>query len=131
MAAFTISLLNRETRNQSHAWRSLGSIPNFKRVDHKSADEKIIDYHQLLHELLKDIEFLQNNTKGMLWPLMFRGKFHMIRIKPYILCALGDTPGQNALAGKMKGTKSRCLCRYCDIPKDKLPNPWYQGNLTT
>jgi hypothetical protein len=131
MVAFTISLLNRETRNKSQAWRSLGSIPNFKRVDHKSADEKIVDYHLLLGELLLDIEILQRSKAGILWPLMYGGKFHMIRIKPYMLCSLGDTPGQNALTGKMKGNKSRCHCRYCNIPKNELSNPWYRGVLTT
>ena len=62
---------------------------------------------------------------------MFGGKFYMIRIRPYILCVLGDTPGQNTLTGQMKGSKAKCLCRYCDIPKAELSNPWYKGNLTT
>ena len=55
----------------------------------------------------------------------------MIRIKPYILCVLGDTPGQNTLAGKMKGCKAKCHCRYCDVPKHELSNPWYKGKLIT
>jgi hypothetical protein len=131
MVAFTISLLNRETRNKPHSWRSLGSIPNFKHVDHKSADEKIKDYHLLLYELLRDIHFLQRKVSGILWPLMFGGKFYMIRIRPYILCVLGDTPGQNTLAGKMKGPKAKRLCRYCNIPKAELSNPWFNGKLTT
>jgi hypothetical protein len=131
MVAFTISLLKRDTRNKPHAWRSLGSIPNFKHVEHKSADEKIMDYHMLLYELLRDIHFLQRKVSGILWPLMYLGKFYMVRILPYILCALGDTPGQNALTGKMKSCKAKRLCRYCDIPKAELSNPWYDGKLTT
>jgi hypothetical protein len=131
MVAFTISLLNRETRNKAHAWRSLGSIPNFNLVDHKSADEKIMDYHALLYELLREIHFLQRKVSGILWPLMVGGKFYMIRIRPYILCVLGDTPGQNTLTGKMKGSKAKALCRYCDIPKVDLSNPWHKGKLTT
>ena len=90
MVFFTILLLNRETRNKSHAWRSLGSIPNFHRVNHKCADQKVIDYHQLLGVLLEDIKLLQQTTAGILWPLMYAGKFDMIRIKPYQLCVLSN-----------------------------------------
>jgi hypothetical protein len=72
MVAFTISLFKRSTRNKSQAWRSLGSIPNFKRVDHKSADEKIINYHQLMSILLDDTHTLQSTCSGVLCPLMYK-----------------------------------------------------------
>ena len=131
MVAFTISLLNRETRNKPHAWRSLGSIPNFKRVDHKGPDEKTIDYHHIMDKLLEDIRKVQTTTSGVLWPLMFNNKFYMIRLKPYQLCVLGDTPGHNAQVGKYKSPAAKRLCRYCDILKLKLHDPWTTVNLVS
>ena len=116
MVAFTISLLNRTIRNKSHAWRSFGSIPNFKRVDHKGADEKVIDYHLIMVKLLDDIHCVQSSTSGILWPLMYKNKFYMIRLKPYQLCVLGDTPGLNLQTGKFKGPMGSSICRYCDSP---------------
>jgi hypothetical protein len=129
MVAFTLSIFNWPTRNRSHAWRSLGSIPNFKRVDHKTADEKVIDYHKVMVKLLKDIHIIQSTTSGVLWPLMYKNKFYMIRLKPYQLCVLGDTPGQNAQAGKYKGPQCKCICRYCNSPKEKMSDPWFIGRL--
>jgi hypothetical protein len=35
MVAFTLALFNRETRYKPEAWGALGSVPNFKSVDHK------------------------------------------------------------------------------------------------
>ena len=124
MVAFTISLLNRSTRNKPHAWRSLGSIPNFKTVDHKSADEKAVDYHHIMSKLLEDIKSIQSTTAGILWPLMYHNKFYMIRLKPYELCILGDTPGLNALTSKYKGPNASCICRYCDKPKNTMSTSW-------
>ena len=131
MVAFTISLLNRSTRNQPHAWRRLGSIPNFHSVNHKSVDEKVIDDHLIMCKLLQDLHTVQSTTPGVLWPLMYNKKFFMIRLKPYILCVLGDTPGLNAQAGKFKEPSAGKLCRYCDFSKKKLFNPWYTGRLVT
>ena len=131
MVAFTLALFNRATRNQPHAWRSLGSIPNFKRVDHKSADEKAIDYHLIMVELLADIHTIQSSTSGVLWPLMYNKRFYMIRLKPYQLCVLGDTPGLNAQAGKFKGPQGSSICRYCDSPKNQMSDPWHRGRLVT
>ena len=72
MVAYTLSLFNRSHRYQSSAWRSMGSIPSFKKTGHKSADQKVLDYHFILGNILKDLEILQSNG-GLLFPLKWRG----------------------------------------------------------
>jgi hypothetical protein len=130
MVAYTLTLFNRSRRYQSSAWRSMGSLPNFKKTGHKSADEKVLDYHYILESILADLENIQK-CGGLLFPLKYKGTYHMVRFLPYILALLGDTPGQNALCGKMKSCSAKRLCRYCDIPKKKLSDPWFKSNLIT
>ena len=40
MIAYTLVIFNRKTRYKPGAWRSMGSIPNFKRVDHHGARKR-------------------------------------------------------------------------------------------
>jgi hypothetical protein len=130
MVAYTITLFNRARRYQSSAWQSMGSIPNFKKTGHKSADQKVLDYHFILSFILGELESIQK-CGGLLFPLKWQGKYHMVRFIPYILALLGDTPGQNALCGKMKSPSAKRLCRYCDIKKQHLSNPWIKSKLIT
>jgi hypothetical protein len=130
MVAFTLGLWKRATRYQSNAWKSMGSIPNFKKTDHKSADEKVLDYHHILKEIKKDFRHVQQ-AGGLLFPMKWKNKYYMVRFIPYVLAILGDTPGQNATCGKMKSPSAKRLCRYCNIVKSQLSNPWKTSNLVT
>ena len=125
----TNSLIKCEARNQAAAWYSLGSVPPQKNQGHLYASDKLVDYHQCLKFLLSEYMHIQNKMAGILWPISFKGSMYMVRFRPYVLACLGDTPGQNAMTGKVSGTQK--LCRYCDIDKDELSNPWATYRLMT
>ena len=82
-----------------------------------------------MDEILKEYHDLQTNYRGILWPLLYRGKLYMIRIRPYVFACLGDTPGQNYMCGKMGSPNCNRICRYCDIEKKHLSHPWIPSKL--
>jgi hypothetical protein len=118
----TNSLMRCVARNQDSAWSSLGSIPPNKNHGHFRASDKIVDYHACLSFLLSEYMAQQKDRAGILWPLSYQGKMFMVRFRPYVLACLGDTPGQNVMTGKISGTNR--LCRYCDIEKHCLSDPF-------
>ena len=125
----TNSLVKCSTRNKAEAWMSLGYIPQNKSLGHTTYASKLADYHECLAHILGDYIDIQHNTAGILWPLAYKGKMYMVRFRPYVLTVLGDTPGQNVMCGKM----SMCnrLCRYCDIEKHALSDPWAESEPMT
>jgi hypothetical protein len=125
----TNSLVNCETRNKAKALQNLGIIPSNKTMGHVKAIDRLHDYHQCLSVIMGDYLKLQKHCAGILWPLCFKGTLYMVRFRPYMLTCLGDTPGQNVMAGKQ--TKCNRLCRYCDIEKPDLSKPWTAYNLMT
>ena len=125
----TNSMVNCSTRNKSQAWMSLGYIPQNKSLGHTTYASKLADYHECLAHILGEYIDIQNNKAGLLWPLAYKGRMYMVRFRPYVLTVLGDTPGQNVMCGKM----SMCnrLCRYCDVEKDSLSDPWAESEPMT
>ena len=129
---YQFALVKRHARNQPASWRSLGSIPCFKSLGHvDGSNEKIADYHVCLEYILSGMKTEQTESKGILWPLMYKNILYMVRFKPYILAVLGDTLGQNVLAGKMAGPNCQKKCRYCNVPKEQLSNPYAEYSLMT
>ena len=124
----TNSLIRCSARYQSSAWYNLGTLPSFKTLTHNETCDKILDYHKCLEHIFVDYINIQKNTAGILWPLFYRGKYYMVRFRPYMLTCLGDTPGQNVVAGKSSGNRK---CRYCDVEKENLSDPWVTSNLIT
>ena len=128
----TFTLLNRRTRYMPSAWYSMGCIPDQKGLNYGSdTTPKIRDYHYVLDEIFREYRELQSNVNGILWPLLFRGKLYMVRFRPYVMACLGDTPGQNSMTGKMNSSRCQRPCRYCDIEKDALSNPWQSYTIMT
>lgn len=125
----TNSLIHCAARNQCSAWRNLGCLPQFRGLGHLDYEHKLSDYHECLSHILGEYVELQKNKAGLLWPLSFDGKLFMVRFRPYALTVLGDTPGQNQMTGKM--TKCNRLCRYCDVEKEDLSDPWFEPEPMT
>ena len=129
---YQFALVKRHARNRPASWRSLGTIPCFKSLGHvDGSNEKIADYHVCLEYILSGMKAEQTESRGILWPLMYKNILYMVRFKPYILAVLGDTLGQNVLAGKMAGPNCQMKCRYCNISKDQLSNPYANYSLMT
>lgn len=125
----TNSLINCSARYKSSAWHNLGCLPQFKGLGHNDYEDKLNDYHTCLGVILEEYINLQQNKAGLLWPLSYGGKFYMVRFRPYVLTVLGDTPGQNAMTGKM--SKCNRLCRYCVVEKDDLSKPFTESEHMT
>jgi hypothetical protein len=121
----TNSLINCSARYKSSAWHNLGCLPQFKGLGHNDYEDKLNDYQTCLGVILQEYIELQQNKAGLLWPLSFGGKLYMIRFRPYVLTVLGDTPGQNAMTGKM--SKCNRLCRYCTVEKEDLSKPFTES----
>ena len=56
---FTLGIFNRNTRNQSHAWRSLGYIADQANINALSSVQKSLDYHHMLEVILEDFKECQ------------------------------------------------------------------------
>ena len=63
----TLGIFNLDTRLKSHAWRTIGYIPNMDRVPTKklSSDEKMHDYHAMIDVILRPLaEFQKKDYVG-------------------------------------------------------------------
>ena len=56
---FTLGIFNRNTRNQSHAWRSLGYIADQANINALNSVQKSLDYHHMLEVILEDFKECQ------------------------------------------------------------------------
>jgi len=121
--ATTLSIFSRRVRNKPSAWRSLGNIPIKEKKAYRCTRDALSDYHRVLDEILKDLVRVQKETSGMLFPLRFKAKFYMVRLRPYVMCIIGDTPGHNAMCARYDSSNARFMCRYCRVPSDKLDDP--------
>ena len=59
---FTLGIFNRETRNNSQAWRTLGYINDQQHIACTNSTEKAQDYHFMLKTILSSYTNKQNNS---------------------------------------------------------------------
>ena len=114
MLMYTLGIFNRSTRNSAKAWTSLGSIPSFSKFEHKDADTKLIDYHNIVSFLLEEPRSLMLNYAGILFPIQEGHTISMRRLIPFVLCMEGDTLALNEHSSK-KQSGSVHPCRSCQI----------------
>lgn len=119
---FSLSIFNRETRNQSHAWRPLGYVK--RPVDNVTDQDEGIDalkgrnnrnYHRALRLLLKDLIAVQKDD-GYICDLIIGDHANRnMHLKLKLVCVIGDCEGADHLCSRY-ASHSRyvtSLCRDC------------------
>ena len=66
MLTYTLGIFNCETRYSPEAWASIRSIPLLTKVEHKNANNKLVDYHQIVQHLLDEPRSLMHKYAGQL-----------------------------------------------------------------
>ena len=111
---FTLGIFNRKTRNQGHAWRTIGYMPNFNLLPKykQNAKMKLQDYHFVLAKIFEEVYELQTGD-GVAHTLF--GIDCILKIP--IFSFIGDTEGHDKLVGRLGSrNKAPTICRYCICP---------------
>ena len=135
----TFTTFNRERRNLSSYWRTIGYLPNFDEQiggsKRYSPDDKLNDLHFSLKHILSSIQCLQESTKleGMKWKFQFSnypGVTFERRLTFTISHIISDAKEHDALCGRMQNrSKCRRLCRDCDIQIESSDDPYGNCNF--
>ena len=121
---FTLSLFNRESRNNAKVWRPLGYIPNLSygkgTSDKTTTPEKIQDEHNCISLVLKSLKKI-NMDNGFDCIVLDKS----VRVKVWIHFFIGDTEGNNKMLGQYPGNKEGVKRPYrdCNCSYDNLSNP--------
>lgn len=106
---FTLTMFNRQARNNTHFWRPLGYIPNLthgkNKADRTKTSDKIQDEHNCLAMVLKSVKDLHRKG-GFAATVMGR----QVTIKVWIHFFIGDTEGNNKWLGHYPGNR-KGICR--------------------
>ena len=110
---FTFGFFKSRWRHKSSFWRIFGYVPNLSvGVDKSlSADEKAVEHHLCLREILKDFEEIC--AKGG-FKTTIRGK--TVVLKFFIQYIVGDAEGHDDLAGHFRKNEDRS----CHCPQESL-----------
>jgi hypothetical protein len=134
----TLGCFERKTRMISRAWRILGYIPNQSaHVTAKDPRDKLEDYHFVLQHVLQSLSEFQ--SKGPFYCEFPRNavKDETQRSSGYFYTFFanlqGDIPGHNAACGHFNscGGNVKHVCCQCDIPHEKLADPFHVPQLLT
>lgn len=143
-----LGIHTRKYRDNEHAWRSLGFVPQvskansrgkalFTQSEHMDAEvEDIIDgegqesatnkvnkaqdFHAILEVILKS--YLEVQENGFVWDLRHAGRTYKdVEFVPYVVFVRCDTDEGDELCGKFKARTSgvKNLCRYCTCPTNE------------
>ena len=123
---FTLTLFNRDARNDARFWRPLGYIPNLSHgkgdADSTKSVSKVQDEHICLATVLQSITSINNNG-GM----KFNFQGNDVCAKVWIHFFIGDTEGNNKWLGQYNSSNQGvmmpyrdCKCRHDDLDKTKL-----------
>ena len=122
---FTLGIFNRNTRNQSHAWRSLGYIADQANINALNSVQKSLDYHHMLEVILEDFKECQQYK--FQWELEFDDVCFEIQLAIPVMFIIGDTDGHDKLAGRYTSRNNVArLCRYCNCPFAETDNPDFE-----
>ena len=120
----TLGIFNLEARFKVRAWRTIGYVPSFSKVELKTltTEARQQDYHSMLDVIFAPLAQLQKS--GIVWRLRYKDKYHKVVLKIPILFISGDSEGHDKLVGrKLSYVNVSHLCRYCDCPFEETGNP--------
>ena len=131
----SLGLFNRNYRYSESAWKVLGYLPNFDRLygsSSKDPSAKANDYHKALSVILRDMKVAMKSNTGYWWN--FQSKVNDSRnLKRRLRFALhfiiGDTKGNDMLAGRYASHTTTYLCRDCDCKLADADDPYVSCNF--
>ena len=129
---FTLGIFKSAVRRTAAAWRTIGYIMNQSEMDYKDGTSKMIDYHFVLGEILK--EFKQIQKEHLVWDFVVEDKTKVWKECLFpILKVIGDSEGHDKLVCRKIGyTQSHItFCRHCACPRDETDNPNYKYKYLT
>jgi hypothetical protein len=123
---FTLTMFNRNFRNNSNSWRPLAYIPNLSygknKADKTKTAYKVQDEHSCISVALKSIKDIHRNGG---FPAVVMGK--QVHVTVWIHYFIGDTEGNNKWLGHYPGNRKKicrpyrdCKCNYFELSN---PNP--------
>ena len=119
--------LKRCVRTKAHAWRPIGLLPNLKvksSAQSKSSSKcSPQEYHTVLSLILEEMKQV-HESGGFPHALNLGGKFYDVTVKCPIMVIIGDAKGNNALCAAYSGSKSKHLCRECNVSFDDADDPF-------
>ena len=128
---FTLGIFKLKIRNSiTRAWRTLGFATDVMSEKNVKKEIKLQDYHNILKVILRSYIECQKNPPLWSFDTDISGKKTPLRVHKLMLPTMyimGDTQGHDNLVGK--GASKEFLCRYCNVPKDQLDNPYFLGKL--
>lgn len=126
---FTLGIFNRNTRNNPKAWRTIGYVTEIIYSGKITTEMKQQDYHDILSVILKSYKDCQ--TKSLKWIFKHEKEPKECILKIPVLFIIGDTEGHDKICGRyMNRQVTPYLCRYCDIHRDDIDDPFIESNLT-
>ncbi len=126
---FTLGIFNRNTRNNPKAWRTIGYVTETISTGKITTEMKQEDYHSILSVILQSYKDCQK--KPVKWIFKHQDFSKEFVLKIPCLFIIGDTEGHDKLCGRlMNRTTSPYLCRYCNIHRDNIDDPFYDSSCT-
>ena len=87
------------------------------------------DYHDIMSVILQSFKDCQ--SKCLKWIFKHKDKSKEYILKIPVLFIIGDTEGHDKLCGRFMNRQTiPYLCRYCDIHRDNIDDPFVDSNLT-
>ena len=127
---FTFSFFKQTVRNCPSAWACLGHIPNtINDITGSTPSENLADWHYCLSTLLDPLLEIQK-AGGLYWDFKYKGIDYRTLLQLQIYMILGDSQGQQKIAGQYSGSKSLRQCYQCQIELKHLGDPYKKIKLT-
>ena len=129
----TLGIFNRQTRNQSDAWRSVGFMESLSNkisedvMKSKQPIAKMQDYHAILDHILRELKHIQGKKGGFDWELTMMGKKYSIVFKVAVQVVIGDCKGNDMLCGRFgsHSKSTRGFCRDCNVTYESADDPYH------
>lgn len=121
---FTLGIFNRNVRNESRAWRTLGYVTESIYADKKiTTIEKLQDYHNILSIIFESFIDYQKNKRVWEFKCSDGIKRKKLMYLP-VLFVIGDTEGHDKLCARTSCRFNiKRPCRYCNISYDNCDQP--------
>ena len=127
----TLGIFNRQMRNRSEAWRTIGFIEDMSnklsrdKQPSKQSSAKLQDYHAVLDHIFSDLKTIQGANGGFAWTLGEGPIKHDVVFKIAIQVVIGDCKGNDMLCARFGNHSKHTngFCRDCDVSYHNSDDP--------